>query len=178
MTYRSDINLEGSLVVLRRMKAEHLTSEYVRWLNDPEVVKFSNQRFREHTLESSKNYLDLFIGSDNFFLSIAEINSGRVCGSITAYRDLNHGTADMGLMVGDRSVWGRGYGLEAWKLLMQYLFSSGGVRKVTGGTLASNIGMLKIMERSGMELEAVKKKQEIIDGVPMDIHYYAKFRDS
>ena len=30
-----------------------ITEPYLSWLNDPEVTRFSNQRFRQHTAESS-----------------------------------------------------------------------------------------------------------------------------
>ena len=59
---------------------------------------------------------------------------------------------------------------------MGYLFNVCKLRKVTGGTLASNVGMVRIMERSGMVLEAVRKEQELVAGVPQDALYYARFR--
>ena len=42
------------------------------------------------------------------------------------------------------------------------------MRKVTGGTLKCNIGMVKIMERSGMQLEVVRAQQEIVAKVAWD----------
>ena len=46
---------------------------------------------------------------------------------------------------------------------------------VTAGTLACNLGMVKLMERSGMTLEGVRKAQELVDGVPEDVVLYARF---
>ena len=175
MTSHANIISKGSSVTLCYMRPEYITDQYVGWLNDPDVVKYSNQRFQLHTLKSCMSYLNSFVDTTNYFLAIMENHSGVICGSITAYLNIYHNTADLGLMVGDRSLWGRGYGLEAWELLMRHLGTLKKVRKITGGTLSCNIGMITIMERAGMKLEAVKKQQELVGEVPMDMHYYAKF---
>ena len=52
------------------------------------------------------------------------------------------------------------------------------MRKVTGGTLACNVGMMSIFERSGMHLEATRKGQEIVNELPTDLLHYARFRDA
>ena len=78
-------------------------------------------------------------------------------------------------MIGDKTVWGLGYGQDAWNTLAKWLLARGDIRKLTAGTLACNYGMIKVMERSGMTLEAVRKAQEIVEGHPVDILYYAKF---
>jgi len=96
-------------------------------------------------------------------------------GTITAYVSMPHRTADMGIMIGDRSVWGKGVGQDAWAILLKWLLSHNGVRKVTGGTMRCNQGMVKIMERSGMMLESVRPKQELLNGIPVDLVYYGKF---
>ena len=50
------------------------------------------------------------------------------------------------------------------------------IRKVTAGSLSCNKGMIRIMERSGMQCEAIRANQELLDGEPLDINYYAKYR--
>ena len=164
-------------LLLRPFTMADIVDGYIQWLNDPKVVRFSNQRFRRHDVESCLAYLHSFSGSENMFLAICMLNGNRMIGTMTAYISPYHGTADMGILVGERSVWGQGVGLEAWSLLMLHLLQGGSCRKVTGGALRCNIGMVKIMERSGMHLEAVRAKQEIVDGNPQDALYFAKFRD-
>jgi RimJ/RimL family protein N-acetyltransferase len=52
------------------------------------------------------------------------------------------------------------------------------LRKVTAATMSSNLGMMRIMEKCGMNLEATQKAQEILNGVAVDILYFAKFSKS
>ena len=49
---------------------QHLTSQYVGWLNDPEVVQFSEQRHTKHTIKSCISYFNKQTISNNLFLAI------------------------------------------------------------------------------------------------------------
>lgn len=169
--------LSGTQVSLVRFDKTCITPEYLSWLNDQKVMRFSNQRFLKHTKYTSLAYLDTFTDSSNLFLAIRMRDNLQMVGTITAYVSENHATADIGLMIGDQKHWGRGIGLDAWRTLMNYLLMELGMRKVTGGTLRCNVGMIRIMERSGMHLEAVRVKQQIVEGDAQDELYYSKFRN-
>ncbi len=170
-------DLAGERVRLRPFTAADITDTYLGWLNDPAVVRFSNQRFRRHDTASARAYLAGFAGGPSHFLLVTEGASGRPLGTLTAHVQPPHGTADMGILIGARDCWGQGYGLEAWRLVMDWLFGKAGLRKLTAGTAAPNLGMQRIAERSGMHLEAVRRRQELIEGVEADILLYARFRD-
>lgn len=169
--------LRGSQILLKPFLATDINDIYVSWLNNKNVMKFSNQRFFVHDNFSCMRYQASFKGSDNLFLGIHSLSEDRLIGTMTAYISRNHGTADVGIMIGDRSLWGMGYGLDAWVTMIDWLLGSKGIRKLTAGTLACNLGMIKVMEQSGMTLEGARKSQEIIEGHPVDVLYYAKFNE-
>lgn len=171
------LSLAGKQTLLRPFSANDITTDYLGWLRDPEVIRFSNQRFCTHTRESALAYLNSFAISGNLFLSVRLVETERLVGTITAYRSQHHQTADMGLLIGDRSCWGKGMGQDAWSTLLDYLLNVCHLRKVTGGTLRCNVGMVRIMERSRMQLEAVRVKQQMVDGEAHDELYFAKFRN-
>lgn len=175
MTTDADIFLQGTKVILRKFIESDIDGVYLSWLNDPDVVRFSNQRFAEHDRESCIRYLASFDSTDNLFISVRNLADDHPVGTMTAYVSKPHGTVDVGIMIGDKSVWGSGYGQDAWDTLTKWLLGREGIRKLTAGTLACNAGMIKLMERSGMQHEATRKAQAIVDGDAMDILYYAKF---
>jgi [ribosomal protein S5]-alanine N-acetyltransferase len=168
--------LRGTRVALRSFSKADLTPRYISWLNDPEIVRFSNQRFHHHDLSSCASYLATFEKSDNLFVAIDDLSDSLMVGTLTVYRNRYHGTADLGILVGDSRVRGRGYGFEAWVLITEWLIGECGMRKVTCGTLACNRAMRSVAERSGMRLEAVRASQEIVEGESQDVLYYARFR--
>ena len=172
--YRSDdtnFELAGCLITLKPFTQSNITSEYIGWLNDPVVVKYSNQQFRTHNVETCEAYLRSFRQTDNMFLAI--YRGSEFVGTMTAYVSQAHKTADMGVMIG-KQWWGKGIGTDAWTTLMRYLFQSG-IRKVTGGALRCNTAMVNIMMNSGMKPDGVRVAQELVKGEPVDIMHFAKF---
>ena len=171
----NDFFIRGSRVLLKPFLISDIDPAYIGWLNDQNVVKYSNQRFLVHSLDSCLRYQASFEGTDNLFMSIRRLTDNELVGTVTAYVARNHGTVDVGIMVGNKSVWGMGYGLDAWMTITSWLLKRQDIRKLTAGTLACNFRMIALMERSGMILEATRKAQEIVEGCPVDVLYYAKF---
>jgi ribosomal-protein-alanine N-acetyltransferase len=170
--------LKGKAVFLRPFEAADITADYMGWLNDPETMRFSNQRFIRHSQANCEQYLIGFKGSSNHFLSIRLQDNDVAVGTATAYVSTPHGTVDLGILVGERRLWGRGIGLDAFKTLVEWWLHQPGIRKVTAGTLAANVGMVNLALRAGLHLEAVRRAQELVDGQAVDMHYFARFADA
>jgi len=168
--------LPGEKVLLKPFHALDICPEYINWLNDPLVVKYSNQRLRIHTRESCEAYLASFSGTQNRFIKIEQKHDGSFVGTMTAYVSVPHRTVDVGILLGCTTVWGKGVGQDAWNTLLGWLLNQPAVRKVTAGAMRCNEAMVKIMERSGMIFEAVRPQQELLDGIPQDLVYYGIFR--
>jgi ribosomal-protein-alanine N-acetyltransferase len=158
---------------------QYLTSRYVGWLNDPEVVRYSDQRFRRHTIESCRRYWRETEGSPSHFWAIVAKDEklGHI-GNISAYVDREHLVADLAIMVGQREVWAQGYGSEAWVAACDYLLRDGGLRKVTAGTLAANSAMLGVMRRAGMVPDGRRVRQRLFEGNEVDLVHTALFQDN
>ncbi len=153
---------------------EFLTERYVGWLNDPETVAFSEQRHRTHTLASCRAYMQSFDGTPHYFRAVVRKKDGLHIGNINAYVDGSNRTADVGILIGERTVWGQGFGLEAWAAFCDGLLASG-LRKITAGTMVCNTGMIRIFERYQMEPDGVRKRQFLCQGREVDLVMYAKF---
>ena len=175
---KKKIDIRGERIGIKNFKKDDISKEYISWLNDKKVTEYSNQRHAIHSYESCLSYYNSFKGTNNHFLSIRELNTNRMIGTLTIYHFVHHKTVDIGIMIGESDVWGQGYGQEAWNMTMEWLIEDSEIHKITAGTARPNKGMIKLMERSGMTLEAVKIKQEIIGGSFEDLLYFAKFNPS
>lgn len=156
-----------------------MTSRYVSWLNDPVVTKYSEQRHKTHSLNSCRAYWQSFTDSPNRFWAISQKNSdpGHI-GNITAYIDPANDVADLAILIGERSCWGQGFGLEAWTAICSNLCSNLRVRKITAGTMAENQQMLSVMRRSGMHHEATLQRQFRFNGREVDAILMAIFAEA
>lgn len=170
-------SLVGEKVQLTNFTAADITDEYLGWLNDPLVTRYSNQRFEVHNRETCGSYLQSFEGTPNLFVSVRSLEADKAIGTMTAYISRHHGTADLGIMIGDKCCWGSGYAFEAWTTLINWLFNQRGLRKITAGTASVNKPMISLAERSGMTFEGRRVRQEIIEGEEVDILYFGLFAD-
>ena len=171
--------LETARCILEPFTKRHLTDHYVSWLNDPDVVRYSEQRHKRHDLASCKAYMESFAGSPHYFIAITEKdqNLGHI-GNMNVYVDENNSAADVGILLGHKQIWGHGYGVEVWNAVCRYLPLDLNLRKVTAGTSANNMGMRGIMHRSGMTDDGIRRRQLVMEGQEIDIIYGALFRDS
>lgn len=158
--------------------AAYITDRYIGWLNDLEVMKYSERRHKTYTLELGRHYWQSFEGTTNYLLAI-ETYWPIVdhIGTMTIYFDAPNDVADIGILIGERLAWGQGYGLEAWRGLCCWLLQDVGVRKITAGTVAANAAMLAIMRESGMVSDGVRKAQCLIDGRPVDVMHGALYKN-
>ncbi len=163
-------------LVLAPFSERHLTDEYLSWLRDPELMRYSEQRFRVHTVESCRRYLESFKGTANRFWALEETALGlSTIGTMTAYVAPADAVADLGILVGKADARRRGYGLEAWRLVCRHLLDNGGMRKISAGTLSVNEPMLRLMRQSGMTPDGVRRRHVLFEGRAVDVVHMALF---
>ncbi|MHA1570742.1 MAG: GNAT family N-acetyltransferase, partial [Alphaproteobacteria bacterium] len=121
--------LASSRLVLEPFTPSHLTDTYVGWLNDPLVMRYSENRHRTHTLASCREYFAAMRNGSHFFWAIhlasGPNTKGAHIGNITAYTDRRNSVADLAIVIGDRTVWGTGLGRESWALALDWLLDTG-----------------------------------------------------
>jgi len=135
-----------------------LTGRYISWLNDPETVKYSEQRHKTHTLESCKEY----IASHEGFLWAIEVDKVHI-GNVSADYDPFNDIADIGILLGEMR--GQGYGGEAFK---EALWTLRDVRRLTMGTMGCNHPMVRIGKKY-MKLEGQRRGHFLFEGKPVDM---------
>lgn len=154
----------------------HLNVAYVAWLGDPDVVRYSEQRHRTHTLESCRAFVEGFGDGPSRLWAIERREDRAHIGNIHADIDAVNGLADVAILIGARDAWGQGYGLEAWNAVLGWCLGDGGIRKVVAGCMKSNAAMRRIMEKSAMRPDGERRRHYLLDGRPEDLIFFAKFR--
>ncbi|MGE5503350.1 MAG: GNAT family N-acetyltransferase [Actinomycetota bacterium] len=148
---------------------------YIGWLNDPRVTRYSRQRHRRHDREDCLRFLAGYgDGSPSHFWAI--LAGGEHVGNITADVDLPNRVAALSIMIGEVSAWGKGIGAEAWGAVADVLLADGGMRKLEAGTMAVNLGMLKVFERTGFAVEGIRPRHFLWEGQEVDLVQAGRFR--
>lgn len=132
-----EIELPGDRLYLQEMKASDISPEFVRWLKDPEVNNFLEVRHNPPDLERQIAYVqECEASTQKLYLGVFLKNS-RLIGSttLTVY-GLNK--VEIGLMIGDKSLHGQGYGSEIVQIAIRWA-KLAGFHEITAGYLEDNI---------------------------------------
>lgn len=62
------MRLDGEKIYLKELIVSDIGSNYVTWMNDYQIVKFTESRFAFHTQDSIKEYVEDCLVRDNCFL--------------------------------------------------------------------------------------------------------------
>lgn len=152
--------IRGRSLVLRPFLERDFSEAYMAWLNDPEVNAYSQRRpfpvnwsgmrshFEHHNAHPDKGYLLAMLAGEERRLigSVALVNHQPV-----------HRCAELAILIGDRSAWGRGYGTEALYLLAKHAFLYLNLHKVFAGTF--NPSFIRCCEKLGWTKEGVFRER-------------------
>jgi len=164
------IFIDGERIYLRRVMVSDVDTNYHRWMNDPEVTSYLESRFLSNGLESLRSYVEAMAKDrDNLFLGIILKEQDRHIGNIKL-GPINwiHRYGDIGIIVGEKDCWGKGYAAEAIGLLSRYAFDVMNLNKLTAGCYGKNIGSVKTFQKAGFSVEGVREQQYICDGTYID----------
>ena len=91
--------------------------------------------------------------------------------------DWVHGTAELGIYVGDPSEWGKGIGTEAMAILLDLGFGWLRLERMWLRVLARNERGLRSYRRAGLVEEGVERAAMLIEGRREDVVLMAMLRD-
>lgn len=80
-----------------------------------------------------------------------------------------HGNAELGVGIGDREYWGRGYGRETVRLLLEFAFGRLGIRRIHLTTHARNERALRCYRACGFVEEGRPRQVLWIEGDYVDL---------
>jgi len=136
----------------------HAAGPYLAWMNDPAVMRYMESRFRSHSREDLENFIANANAAENTLLlgMFLKDGGGRHVGNIKIEIDRPHRRAELGLMIGEPSAWGRGLGTEAINAITNHAFTVLGLHKVTAGCYADNVGSIRAFVKAGFTQEGVR----------------------
>jgi len=163
-------------LVLMPYRAGMVTYQEIGWLNNKGLMKYSEQRHHVHTIMSQHEYLNRFpVNSHIWLVCLKDDEPGLIprIGTISAHIDPFNKTANMGVLIGNHA--GCGYGTEAWKRVMDFLFEWG-TEKIEAGMMQTNEPMMAVCKKTGMAMEGIKPKHFLVDNKRVDLVQYGVWR--
>lgn len=149
---------------------------FMCWINDPEVHRFLTIYMPMMEADEQEWFERLHKRKPNDIVFTIEVE-GRPIGNMGIHHiDYRQGTAHTGVVIGEKEMWGQGYGAEAKMLLLHYAFNTLNLRKMCSVVYAFNERSLAYSKSCGYVEEGRRKEQYYIDGQYVDEVNLAIFR--
>lgn len=167
--------LETKRLYLEPLAEQHITQEYVAWLNNSEVVAFNRHGLFPNTLEKTKQYVqNVNKDTTQIVLALIEKSSSKHIGNIAIQNiDFINRHADISIVIGEQEYWGKGYAFEVYQKVFEHAFYALNLNKVYIGTSEKNISMQRVAEKLGMKKDGVKREALYKNGQFNDIYEYS-----
>ena len=170
------IIVQGTAVVLTPQQRENVPT-YWHWICDPEVNAGLVDTGACVTIENEYDWYDRSVAKaspESVNFDIHERNGMRLVGDCGIF-DIDHaaGTAECGILIGEKDCWNRGYGTETMVLLARYAFDTLGLCNLMLHVYDFNTRAIAAYRRAGFH-EAGRRRHirhggQLVDEIIMDI---------
>tara|TARA_Y100000294_G_scaffold136315_1_gene129138 strand:- start:4422 stop:4880 length:459 start_codon:yes stop_codon:yes gene_type:complete len=135
---------------------------YLSWLKDDEVKKYMSASLST-TIKQLYEYYREITGRESALIFAVELRRGRKhIGNVTLQNiDEIRKCAVFGIMVGDKTQWGKGYGRLATELTVKYAFDQLGLKAVRLGVSPKHKEGIHLYKKCRFKVTR-RQKQKII----------------
>ena len=151
-------NMLKNFIRLKKANIRDLDKNWVSWLNDRDVNKFSTRLKKNHTIKSQTKYLrELFNDKSKILYMIK-------------YKDRNIGTiqiskisniskeCEISYMIGDKDFWNKNVGTYVIQLIIKIIFYKLSLKKINAGIRSDNIPSQKILTKNRFKITKIFRK--------------------
>ncbi|MGB3568169.1 GNAT family N-acetyltransferase [Priestia megaterium] len=168
------IKLIGEKVSLREATQEDVNELYY-WKyeeKNQEAKKWNAPYIPERRLTKEK-YINSWKKEYELFPSVprilAIITNEKTVGTVSCYWvDKHTNWLETGIVIYDPDYWSGGYGTEAYRMWVDFLFESTHLHRLGMSTWSGNIRMIKTAAKIGMKEEARVREARIVNGEYVD----------
>jgi RimJ/RimL family protein N-acetyltransferase len=162
----------GALVRLSDESTEVLAKAFAKWDRDTEQHRladddpaqlWSEKKLKEFIEKRAEN------SSQSFRFSICTLADDTLIGGVGLWiNSWTHAEAWLGISIGERDYWSKGYGTDAMRLIVQYGFIELNLHRISLGLHAYNERALKTYQKVGFKMEGRMRGEGLRDGVRYD----------
>lgn len=169
----------GKRIRLRAVEREDV-QKFHEWINDPEVTH-SLAMYLPMSMQDEQNWFDGFSKRDPHEKQLSiEIRKGKAwklignCGLFGI--ELVPRSTELGIMIGDKSEWNKGYGAEVMTLLLRHCFETLNLNRAYLRVYEDNVRAVRSYEKAGFVLEGRQRQAVYKNGKYEDVLFMSVLR--
>jgi RimJ/RimL family protein N-acetyltransferase len=169
----------GERIRLRAVEREDV-KKYFEWVNDPEVT-FGLTLYLPMSMEDEQRWFDRASNREPnekpFAIEVRAGDGWRLIGNCTFFEiDTVVHAGELGIMIGDKSLWNQGLGTETMGLLLRHGFETLNLNRISLKVFADNPRAIHAYEKAGFVHEGTMREAVFKRGKPGDIHIMSVLR--
>ncbi|AHF06894.1 GNAT family N-acetyltransferase [Desulfitobacterium metallireducens] len=157
--------LKGHKTLIRPLDSDDIELFY-QWYNDQEVNLWSSGAWPLNTLLSKDELEGRFFDPDSDEHRYAITNLQHELIGTLGFREVNipAQSATLFIVIGDKNHWGQGYGTDALKTFLHFLFGQWNFHRLSLDTWDGNLRAIKAYEKLGFVLEGKLRDAHFVEG--------------
>lgn len=163
----------GQLVRFTMEEPETRAKAEVRWQHDSEFHRLADSDPAQ--LNSERKIKEWFekqfengFKPERYSFTVRTLDEDKFIGFLGLWVDLIHGEGFVGIGIGEREFWSKGYGTDMMKLCQQYVFMELVLARLSLGLLDYNARALRSYEKCGFRLEGQTRQDTLREGKRVD----------
>lgn len=172
--------LRGDLVRLTHEEPEVLARLESQWSSDSEYSRLLDwDPAHRFSVKNAQKWIEKqYESDDSYSFSIRTLADDRIIGGIglDGIR-WTHGDTFVGIGLGEREYWGKGYGTDAMKIILRYAFTELNLRRVTLDVFEYNQRGVRSYEKAGFVYEGRERGFIFREGRRWDVIYMGILRE-
>ncbi|MBU7042924.1 MAG: GNAT family N-acetyltransferase [Theionarchaea archaeon] len=163
---------QGSKVALKPLERKHLP-KCVEWFNDPDITE--NLSFFEPIgLEGEQRWYEAMVKDAAVKVYAIETIEGEYIGNVGFHDiDLHNRKAELGIFIGEQTLWDRGLGTETINLALNMAFKGLNLNKVYVKTFSRNKRAQTCFEKVHFIKEGILREDFFKNGEYIDCIVYS-----
>lgn len=170
----------GERIRLRAIERQDLP-RFVEWLNDPEVRQGLLLHLPMSQAQEENWFEDMLKrppAEHPMVIEVNEENEWMMIGNCGLHNiDWRCRSAEVGIFIGEKRLWNKGYGTEAMSLLLKHGFETLNLNRIALDVYENNPRAVRAYEKAGFVHEGRKRKAMFKEGKYLDILVMSVLRE-
>lgn len=171
--------IRGAKVYLRPAERSDIPL-FIRWLADAETVHFLAMR-APLSVPLEERWFERMVerqGKDAYHFVVCRLDDDRPIGTVGFHEIFwEDGVASFGIVIGEKELWGKGYGTDATNAIVDFGFGQLRLERIELDVYAYNERGRRAYETAGFVHEGTLRRAHFDRGERHDVHRMAILRE-